>query len=79
MAYNVLAIRRFGQVIGQCEALTPAQTVAEQNRAEDEARTRFCVARAAEGGEAYSVCYMPLCRTPLFILIIIFIQYPRLD
>jgi len=26
--------------------------VAEQKRAEGEARTRFCVARAAEGGEA---------------------------
>ena len=27
MSSNVLGIRRFGQVIGQCVALTPAQTV----------------------------------------------------
>jgi len=34
MAHNVLGKRRLGQVIGQCVALTPALTVAEQNRAE---------------------------------------------
>jgi hypothetical protein len=28
------------------------KNVAEQKRAEGEARTRFCVARAPEGGEA---------------------------
>ena len=31
MAYNVLGWRRLGQVIGQCEALTPAPNVVEQN------------------------------------------------
>jgi len=34
IAHNVLGKRRLGQVIGQCAALTPAPTVAEQNRAE---------------------------------------------
>jgi len=34
MAHNESGKRRLGQVIGQCEALTPASTVAEQNRAE---------------------------------------------
>jgi len=34
LAHNVLGNWRFGQVIGQCVALTPAQTVAEKNRAE---------------------------------------------
>ena len=29
MSFNVPGWRRLGQVIGQCEALTPAQTVAE--------------------------------------------------
>jgi len=41
-------LRRFGQAIGRCKATTPAQTVAERNRAEGKARTRFCVARAAQ-------------------------------
>ena len=44
MACNVLGKRRLGQVIGRCEATTPAPNVAEQNRAEGKARTRFCVA-----------------------------------
>ena len=56
MTFNVLGIRRLGQVKGRCEATTPAPTVLEQNRAEGEARTRFCGSRAAEGGEAYTVC-----------------------
>jgi hypothetical protein len=30
MSSNVLGIRRFGQDIGQCGALTPAQNVAER-------------------------------------------------
>ena len=30
MAHNVTGIRRFGQVIGHCEAMTPAQNVAER-------------------------------------------------
>ena len=29
ISHNVLGIRRFGQAIGQCGALTPAQTVGE--------------------------------------------------
>jgi len=37
-----------GQVIGRCEATTPAPTVAEQNTTKGEARLVFCVARAAE-------------------------------
>ena len=32
MSYNVRGIRRFGQVIGQCEALTPAQNVGGRSR-----------------------------------------------
>ena len=32
MSHNVLGLRRLGQVIGQCEALTPAPNVLEQNR-----------------------------------------------
>jgi len=32
MAYNVLGLRRLGQVIGHCAAMTPAPNVVEQNR-----------------------------------------------
>ena len=40
----------------KCEAFLRAQkNVLEQNRAEGEARTRFFAARAAEGGEAYTI------------------------
>jgi hypothetical protein len=35
MAYNVQGIRRLGQVIGQCEALTPAPNVAERKPHKD--------------------------------------------
>ena len=35
--------------------LRAQKNVAEKNRAEGEARTRFFVARAAEGGEAYTI------------------------
>jgi hypothetical protein len=35
--------------------MTPAPNVAEKNRTKGEARLRFFVARAAEGGEAYTV------------------------
>jgi hypothetical protein len=52
IAHNVLGLRRLGQVIGRCGATTPAPNVLEQNRAEGEARTRFCGSRAPEGGEA---------------------------
>ena len=34
MSLNATGKRRLGQVIGQCEALTPAPTVAEQNTAD---------------------------------------------
>jgi len=37
-----------GQVIGQCEALTPAPNVLEQNTTKGEARLVFCGSRAAE-------------------------------
>jgi len=37
-----------GQAIGQCEALTPAPNVVEQNTAEGEARTVFCGTQNAE-------------------------------
>jgi len=43
------------QVIGQCEALTPAPDVLEQNRTKGKARLRFCGSRAAEGGEAFTI------------------------
>jgi hypothetical protein len=36
LAHNVLGKRRLGQVIGQCEALTPAPNVAEQKRIKGE-------------------------------------------
>jgi len=45
-------LRRLGQVIGQCEALTPAPNVLEQNRTKSVAQLRFCGSRAHEGGEA---------------------------
>ena len=32
ITHNVLGMRRFGQVIGQCGALTPAQNVVEVSR-----------------------------------------------
>ena len=41
-------LRRFGQVIGQCEALTPAQTVAERKPHKGaKRRLRFFGARGA--------------------------------
>ena len=71
MAHNVLGIRRFGQVIGQCEALTPAQNVATKKCTKGVARLHFFVARAANGGEAYTVCYVKYGRTPLYLYLII--------
>ena len=41
MAHNVLGLRRFGQVIEQCEALTPAPNVLEQNRIKCVSPTAF--------------------------------------
>jgi len=34
---------------------TGTKNVLEQNRAEGEARTRFCGSRAPEGGEAHTI------------------------
>jgi hypothetical protein len=40
----------------KCEAFLRVQkNVLEQNRAEGEARTRFCGSRAPEGGEAHTI------------------------
>jgi len=44
-----------GQVIGHCEAMTPAPNVLEQNRTKGEARLRFRGSRVAEGGEAHTI------------------------
>ena len=53
MAYNVPGcLRRLGQVIGHCVAMTPAPNVLEQNRTKGVARLWFCGSRAPEGGEA---------------------------
>jgi hypothetical protein len=48
IAHNVKSLRRFEQVIGQCEALTPAQNVAEKKRTKALLRRlRFFVAGGA--------------------------------
>jgi len=55
-SHNVLGIRRFEQVIGQCEALTPAQNVGG-------AKCNDLASRNPEpplGSEAYTVCYAML-------------------
>jgi len=42
--------------------------VAEQTAQRAQARLLFCVARAAKGGEAYTVCYMPFVHLQLCLL-----------
>jgi hypothetical protein len=66
---NVLGIRRFGQVIGQCIALTPAQNVAERKPHKGlKARLGFFGVRSRRtGGEALTVCYVKLGCFMLFI------------
>jgi len=65
-------MRRLGQVIGRCEATTPAPNVAEKNRAEGKARTRFFVARAADRRRS---AYRPVMRCAHTL--IIFLYYIR--
>jgi len=44
--------------LGNCEAVSRKQkNVAEQKRAEGEARTRFCGARAAKAAKRIPTCY----------------------
>jgi hypothetical protein len=43
------------------------KNVAEQKRAEGEARTRFCGARAPEGGEAVTVLLCAVPSTPRYL------------
>jgi len=48
-----------GQVIGQCVALTPAPTVAEQNRAEScKPEHGFMEPSRPNGRRTFTVCYM---------------------
>ena len=58
MSFNVLGIRRFGQVIGLCEANVPCPNCGGDKTAQRAlARLRFFGARAAPmGGDAYTVC-----------------------
>jgi len=52
-----------GQVIGQCEALTPAPNVVERNRTK--ARSADCgfAEPSRRKAATVTVCYTPLCRT----------------
>ncbi|GHT71931.1 hypothetical protein FACS1894110_25820 [Spirochaetia bacterium] len=56
---NVKSLRRFGQVIGQCEALTPAQNVPEKKRTKAKGRLRFFVGQAATA--AQRIAYVMRC------------------
>jgi len=56
-----------GQVIGQCEALTPAPNVAEKKPTKGVARLGFFEARAAEGGEAYTILLCEVGAYTIFI------------
>jgi len=69
ISHNVLGIRRFGQVIGQCVALTPAQNVGGGRRGNGAKRNDLADRNPEppSGGEAYTVCYAKCGRTPFFI------------
>jgi hypothetical protein len=60
IALNVLGMRRFGQVIGQCIALTPAQNVGGGRRGNGAKRNDLADRNPEPppGGEAYTVCYV---------------------
>jgi hypothetical protein len=55
--------------------MTPAPNVAEKNRTKGVARLRFCVARAAEGGDAVTVLLCDVLAGFIFILLTLFLYY----
>jgi len=73
IAHNVLGIRRFGQVIGLCEANVPAQNVAERKPHKGACADCGFSEPVADrkGGGAYTVCYMLLRFFHLIFILII--------
>jgi hypothetical protein len=74
MAHNVKGLRRFGQVIGQCEALTPAQNAAEKKRTKAAGRLRFFVAGGAKRRTVNRMLCDAYASTYIFTLEFIFIN-----